>query len=797
VYRSRTLIAVFLAAALAACTPADERAANYLAKANDLFESGDLVKAKLEARNAAQIEPKNAEARYLLALIAEKEQEIRPMIQHLLVAVDADPTHVRARLKLGNLMFFGQAFEQSLEQLEALQELDPRNPAVILLAGRHQAQQGDLAAALASFEEAAAIDPDNAEAIILRAASYAEDDVEKALAILDGGIQRLSIEKAKPLREIRQLVLIQDGRLDDAEAGWRSLMNDFPDEPRFQQELARYYAAEGRMDDADAVLRAVAERDPTQVSPRLTYAAFLATQRDVGEAEATLKAFIEETPDAYELRLGLAELYEATGRPDDARATYEELGRLDPRGASGLQARNRLAALLVQSGEMAVARERIEGILRDVSDNPQALLLRAGLNFNERRFQESIADLRVVLRREEGNQRALLLMALSYAQSGERVLAKDTYRRLLDVNPESPDALMQLAALLADEGDFAGARPLLEQRTRLAPDDVLASGRLVEVLIRTDDLAAAEAEARRLAALPEQQGLGDFQLGRAVQASGNWAGAILHYQAAVALRPADPPALEALVNAQSAAGRNADNIPLLEQHIAKYPDQVHAVFLLAATYARDNNIPKAEEYLEQVIAQRPQTPLAYASLASLYREPEADRDRRIAVFRRGLAAIPGNPDLGMLLGTELELGGRYDQAIALYEELVAANPDYDAAINNLAALLLDHRDDAASHERALQLARRFASSDNAAMVDTLGWAYYRNGQYTQAVGLLERAVSRRGDVPVLRYHLGMTYLAMGNDVGARQQLSEALAREDVNFPGVDEARQALVKLQQG
>lgn len=795
-YRSRTLIAVTLAAALAACTPAEERAANYLSKANELFESGDLVKAKLEARNAAQIEPKNAEARYLLALIAEQEQEIRPMIQHLLVAVDADPTHVKARLKLGNLMFFGQAFEQSLEQLEALEALEPRNPEVMLLAGRHKAQQGDFAAALVKFEEAVSIDPDNAEAIILRAASYAESDVEKALAILDEGVQRLTIEKAKPLREIRQLVLAQSGRMEEVEAGWRALMNDFPDDARYQQELARLYASTGRMDDADDVLRAVAERDPSQVSPRLTYVGFLASQRNVGEAEATLKAFIEETPDAYELRLALAEIYEATDRRPLAREVYQELGRLDPRGSNGLQARNRLAALAIQDSEFAQARQVIEGIISDVPDNAGALLLRAGLNFNEAKFQDVIADLRVVLRREESDQRALLLLAQAYFRTGEMVLAKDTYRRLLDVNPESGEALMQLAAIHAAEGDLAAARPLLERRTQQAPGDILAAGRHAEVLIQLNELDAAEAEARRLAALPEQEGLGDFQLGRVMQARGDWAGAIPLYRTAVSKRPADPPALEALVNAQAAAGRNADNVPLLEQHIAQYPDQVHAVFLLAATYARDNNVPKAEEYLEKVIAQRPQTPLAYASMASLYREP-GDAGKRIAVFRRGLAAMPGNPDLGMLLGTELELASRHDEAISLYEELVAANPDYDPAINNLAALLLDHRDDAASHERALQLARRFASSDNAAMVDTLGWAYYRNGQYTQAVGLLERAVSRRGDVAVLRYHLGMTYLAMGNEVGARQQLSEALDTDDVVFPGVEEARETLRKLQQG
>ncbi|MDP6673847.1 MAG: hypothetical protein QGH93_03205, partial [Gammaproteobacteria bacterium] len=55
---------------LSGCGSPEQRAAEYLATAQELFADGDYLGAKLEAQNAAQIEPKNAGTSYLLALIA-------------------------------------------------------------------------------------------------------------------------------------------------------------------------------------------------------------------------------------------------------------------------------------------------------------------------------------------------------------------------------------------------------------------------------------------------------------------------------------------------------------------------------------------------------------------------------------------------------------------------------------------------------------------------------------------------------------------------------------------------------
>jgi Flp pilus assembly protein TadD len=148
----------------------------------------------------------------------------------------------------------------------------------------------------------------------------------------------------------------------------------------------------------------------------------------------------------------------------------------------------------------------------------------------------------------------------------------------------------------------------------------------------------------------------------------------------------------------------------------------------------------------------------------------------------------------MLLATEYEQGGRVEEAIVVYEQLLKKTPKYEPAINNLAALLLDHRKDKQSFARALELARNLTNTENPAMLDTLGWAHYRAGEYTEAVSVLERVVAKAGQFPVFRYHLGMAYLAAGNNVGAKQELTEAVNKAQGDYPGLAEARATLQKL---
>ncbi len=64
--------------------------------------------------------------------------------------------------------------------------------------------------------------------------------------------------------------------------------------------------------------------------------------------------------------------------------------------------------------------------------------------------------------------------------------------------------------------------------------------------------------------------------------------------------------------------------------------------------------------------------------------------------------------------------------------------------------------------------------DDGFIVDSLGWAYYRLGDYGKAVTFLERAVELEPADPVINDHLGDAYWRAGRQREARFQWQRAL-----------------------
>jgi tetratricopeptide (TPR) repeat protein len=292
--------------------------------------------------------------------------------------------------------------------------------------------------------------------------------------------------------------------------------------------------------------------------------------------------------------------------------------------------------------------------------------------------------------------------------------------------------------------------------------------------------------------LDDPSGLAEFQLGRVLQAKSSDDEAVAAYKRALEKNPNATQALQSLTATLVDSGKPDEAITYLTGHVEANPDQVPARLLLGAVYARVNDRDQAEAQFEKVIEMQPSANRAYASLASLYPE---DANARVSIYERGFATNPTDATLGFLLATEYERAQQWEKAVGIYESLIEADANNDIAVNNLAALLLDQRSDPASFERALELASRFADNKEPALVDTLGWAYYRTGDYAKAVRFLELATSGADQVAQLRYHLGMAYLKNGNPVQARAELEKAVELAQQDFVGIDEARATLEELQ--
>jgi tetratricopeptide (TPR) repeat protein len=788
---TRTLTVLLLAPLLAlpACSPPQDKAAEHLKKAESFMAAEDWKKAALEAKNAVQIQPKNAGAHLILAKVAWRDSRFPLAFNHLSMAVEADPNLVEARLRLGDLYFSSGDVEAAAAQAEAAIKLAPDRADVHLLSAKVLYLRKDLPGALAETDAALAIDPAYVDAITAKAGLLGErGDVPGALAVVDGGLTNTKGQGADVLRNFRLDLLRSSGDPKAYEEALLALIQQFPDRMEYRYQLLDFYAGVGRLDDEERALRVLVESDPANPKPRVRLANRLVQKKDLAGAETLLKDGVAKYPDSAELKLSLGDYYRATKRPAEAMTSYRQAVEQWPEiTPEGLKARNRVVSQHTVDGNIKQARADLDAILKAVPDNAEALLTRAFFSFLDRQYDAAIADLRVALRREESSEAALLL-ARSYVGSGDLTVAKDTYRILLDRDPGNAEATKELAVLLSGEGDAAAATEILRKFVAIKPDDVEASAALVQSLLAQRELEAAEAEANRSIQSGAGSAQSEQQLGQVLQAKGSNVEALTRYRAVLAKDPAQLQALEGMVNILLETGRVVEAVDFLED----YPqDNLDAGLLLAKAYMRQGNVAAARTAHERAITQAPTDVRAYIALAAM--EP-MDSPPQVAALQRGLKAVPGNQALTIFLGSIRERQGRFDDAISFYEVALAKNPADTAMTNNLAALLLDRDKNKASLARALELAKPFATSNDPILLDTLGWAHFRNDDFLNAVRILERAVAVEQDDALLQYHLGKAYAAAGNPVGARQHLMLALEKGGDKTKFADDARISLGRL---
>ena len=110
-------------------------------------------------------------------------------------------------------------------------------------------------------------------------------------------------------------------------------------------------------------------------------------------------------------------------------------------------------------------------------------------------------------------------------------------------------------------------------------------------------------------------------------------------------------------------------------------------------------LPAVTRYFEQAIRANPGIETSYLRLVDIYLA-ENQLQKAEDIFQQGLLANPNSLELSMNLALVVERQGDFERAIELYESLLQTNPGIIVVTNNLASLLIDYREDAASHDRA-------------------------------------------------------------------------------------------------
>lgn len=268
-------------------------------------------------------------------------------------------------------------------------------------------------------------------------------------------------------------------------------------------------------------------------------------------------------------------------------------------------------------------------------------------------------------------------------------------------------------------------------------------------------------------------------LAEVLQDEANASYLLLYTQAARYIAPQDASAHIAAARLLNDLEQYSEAAEIFAQVHPKDPAFQSAEMGRADSLRRAGELDRAVEVLRQLTRDVPDEPMVNASLGDLYRQKQdyENANRAYDASLRGFGE--GSPVRWWLLysrGITYERMDMWAEAEADFRASLSLNPGNPSVLNYLGYSLVDR---GLKYEEALGMIEQAVAArpNNGAIVDSLGWVYYKLGRYEEAVGPLERAAELEPNDPIVSDHLADAYWKVGRYTEAQFQWRRALSFE--------------------
>lgn len=225
---------------------------------------------------------------------------------------------------------------------------------------------------------------------------------------------------------------------------------------------------------------------------------------------------------------------------------------------------------------------------------------------------------------------------------------------------------------------------------------------------------------------------------------------------------------------------------------------------VATVFTQVGDDPALADYMAQAIQKFPNDYRGYQILIEAQGRMGRDAERKATAQKLVGVLAPAiqKPGATSIMERSAALAGAYFAAgdpvtgAAQYQKLIQAYPTEPELPNALAynwALSNTNLPQALKlSEQSLVLARQKSYPDEqmAALLDTLGWIQYRQGDFKNAAQNLEQAAALTPRQAETRYHLGMAYTALGETDAARAEMGHAVLLSQ-GYAAAEAAQKAL------
>lgn len=782
------------------------------------LSQGKRAAAQAAVAAALQADPNQVEARLLQVRMLASAKDIKGANEALDKVIASVPANSEARQLKGDLLLSEGRQDEALAAFKAAIEKDKAN------VGAH----GSVIWILMSKKDLAAAD---AQLLALRAVApqSAQTQFFSAMIAFDKGDLKSAHEQAQQLLKrtpdnVRALQLngaieLRQGALVQAEGSLSKALQMAPNEEKIRSLLAQTHLRAGDPAKAVKLLQPLVDGPEPNWEAVALMAQALLLSGDADKAASYFAQAAKLNPQDSRSRTVLALADVAKGRVEQGFDELQAISATDTGPVADLA----MISAHLRRKDYDSAFRAIDQLEKKQAHLPIAANLRGQTELQRGRREPARAAFEAALKIDPAYFPAAASIAAMDVQDGKPELAQQRFEKMLTVDPRNIRASMALMMLRST----AGASPeelseMLGKTIKANPIEPAPRLALVRLQLSRKEFKLALAAAQDgLAAIPDSPELIDA-LGQVHSASGDYNQAVSTYNKLVALQPNSPAPLMRLAEAYAAQKDTAAAAQYMKRALTVKADYVPAQRGLILIELAAGRYKEARSIARTVQVQQKDNPVGYA-LEGDIEINQKNWAAAVVAYRAGISKRP-SAELAIKLHRTLLAAGKpeearkhelqwieqhrqdatfitysgdlaleasnYELAQTRYAAVLELQPESAAMLNNM-AWLLNRAKKPGALDYALKASKLAPKSP--VFMDTLAEVYASNGQLPKAIETQKAAVAAGPELHPLRLSLARMYVAAGEKVLARQELSR-LAELGEKFPQQAEVKALMAKL---
>lgn len=556
------------------------------------------------------------------------------------------------------------------------------------------------------------------------------------------------------------------GKTHDAEATARAMLKDFPDNIEAHKVLGRIYLRQ--LSEAQ---NAVSSASPNGNA--------------LDEAIAQYEKIVSLEPKNVDDHMVLGQLYTVKHQPDKAAAQFKMAQAIEPDSEEVVL---NMARLYAENGDIAQAAKVIAAV--PPADRTPKMEFALGAAYDQlKQPKDAIAAYQSAAEMDPGDPHTLGALAQALLNDNQLDQALKTYQDMAKADPDDSGTLIHISEIQRRQSKYEDALATIRKALKKDPNSLEAGyneGLLLDVLGRYDDSAktyehmvelTSHANGAYTAEEKNNRGIFLDRLGGVYHEQNKVDQAIAVYQKMIdlggdqALR-----GYQGQVDTYRDAKMFDKAIEVSQKAVAANPKNDDMKLMLAGQLADEGKVDDGLNMAKGMLNNTDKDRVIWLSLAQMDTRLRRWKDAEDSLNKAEALTSKKEDRIYLLFlrGALAERQKHDEPAEKYFRQVLDLDPANAMTLNYLGYMLADK---GTRLPEALKMIRKAVEQEpmNGAYLDSLGWAYFKMGQYELAEENLRQAVERDQTDPTVHEHLGDLYEKTGRIRLAAAQWQLSLA----------------------